>query len=157
MITAVRSALICDKVERREGGLTDYLGVHGFKMLADSRPGLFEVWLTLHVDVDKRPTKGQVSVSAADLGLIVPFAFTTERGMSVIAFPIYIPVQAPDTLTVTITDADRRDRPMRFKWSLGFAPGAKVLDAEHGQLVLSEAAKANAKVLASLAKPSLPH
>ncbi|AYV48547.1 hypothetical protein CFHF_20030 [Caulobacter flavus] len=157
MITAVRSAVICDKVERRANGLTDYLGIHGAVLLAQSLPGLLEVWIALHLDVDKRQTRGRVSLASADLGLMVPFDFATGRGMSVIAFPLFIPIQAAHTLTLTIQDDDRRDRPFRFKWALGFAPGAKALEPHVAATVVEEAAEANARVLASLVKPAAKH
>jgi hypothetical protein len=157
MITGVRSALLCDKIDRTPEGLTNYLGIHGVQLLADTAPGLLEMWLSLHVDVDKRRSAGHVQVAAADIDLRVPFDMTTDRGLAVIAFPLFVPVQAPDTLTVTLTDTGRRDKPFRFKWSLGFAPGAKALEPAVAQTVLEEAAQANREVLASLAKPPVKH
>lgn len=157
MITSVRSALICDKVDRTGEGLTNYLGIHGSHMLVGTRPGLLEVWLTLHLDVDKRRSVGHVQLNATDLNLRVPFDSTTDRGITVIAFPIYLPLQAPDTLTVTITDEGRRDKPFRFKWTLDFAPGASALEPTVARTVLEQAQQANLEVLASLARPPVKH
>jgi hypothetical protein len=157
MIIGVRSALICDKVDRTPEGLTNYQGIHGPQMLATSRPGLLEVWLTLHLDVDRRPTAGQVQVHAQALDLSVPFQLVTDRGMTVIAFPLFIPVQGADTLTVTIIDAGRRDKPLRFKWKLGFVADAPALEPAVAQSVLAEAEQLNRDVLASLVKPPSRH
>jgi hypothetical protein len=157
MITGVRSALFCDKVERAPDGLTHYLGIHGSHMSVATQPGLLEVWLTLHLDVDKRRTQGEVQVRAAQLDLRVPFDMTTDRGMTVIAFPLLVAVQAPDVLTVTIADAGRRDKPFRFKWSLAPTPGARVLDAEAATAIVTGADQANRDMLAALVKPPVRH
>lgn len=157
MITGVRSALVCDKVERTPEGITNYLGIYGAQLLANTTPGLFEIWLSLHVDVDKRRSAGHIQVTGADIDMRVPFDMTTDRGMSVIAFPIFVPVQAPDTLTVTVTDTGRRDKPYRFRWSLEFSPDAKALEPGVARAVLEQAQQANLEVLASLAKPPVKH
>ena len=157
MITGVRSALICDKVERTPDGLTHYQGIQGSQMSAPTQPGLLEVWLTLHLDIDKRRTAGEVVVTAADIDQRVPFDVTTDRGMTVIAFPLYIPIQGQDTLIVTITDIGRRDKPFRFKWGLGLTRDARVLEPDVARTVLEQARQLNRDFLASLVKPPVKH
>lgn len=130
MITAIRSALICDKVEATPEGLTNYHGIHGNRLVAGTRPGLLQVWLTLHLELDKRRSAGAVILAAPDLEMRVPFDVTTDRGLTVIAFPVLIPVLAAGVLTVTVTDEGRRDKPFRFRWNLDIAPAAREVEGD---------------------------
>lgn len=157
MITAIRSALICDKVEITPEGLTHYQGIHGNRLAVTTRPGLLQVWLTLHLEIDKRRSTGAVTLAAPDLDLKVPFDVTTDRGLTVIAFPVLIPVLASGVLAVTVTDEGRRDKPFRFKWTLDIAPGAREMDGGATAGLVDQTRAANLAMAASLAKPPPRH
>ena len=157
MITAIRSALICDKVEATPEGLTNYHGIHGNRLVAGTRPGLLRVWLTLHLEIDKRRSAGAVALAAPDLDMKVPFDVTTDRGLTVIAFPVLIPVLAAGGLTVTVTDEGRRDKPFRFKWNLDIAPGAREVEGEAAASLVEQTRSANQAMVASLTKSAVKH
>jgi hypothetical protein len=117
MITGVRSALICDKVELKDG-LASYVGLHGAILHPEQTPGLLFVTVALMLEVDETRTRGSVTIEAPDFRQVLPFDFTTAAKLSAMNLPIAIPVLRPAELTVVIRDDRDPHTPWRYGWDL---------------------------------------
>lgn len=80
MITGLRSALMCSKVEQHVDGRTDYIGVVGAELSAETRPGYVQAWVVLQVELDRKATSGRVWVECE--GLKQDFPFEVPAGHS---------------------------------------------------------------------------
>lgn len=150
MITGLRSALICAKVQQHADGQTDYIGIIGADISADSRPGVVQAWLTLQIELDRKATVGRVVVECE--GLKQDFAFEAPAGHAEVgtALPLMIPVLKEGTLWVTILDDSARAKPLRQKWRLKFKPDAQELeDPGAGRQIADTCQRAAASVAAS--------
>jgi hypothetical protein len=117
MITGVRSAVICDKVELRDG-LASYVGLHGAILHPEHTPGLLFVTIALMLEVDETRTRGSVTIGAPDFRQVFPFDFTTAAKLSAMNLPIAIPVLRPAELMVVIRDDRDPHTPWRYGWDL---------------------------------------
>jgi hypothetical protein len=128
MITALRSAVLCDAIRRR-GDTATYEGLYGAVVAADSRPGMINVWLGLMIDIDKDGGRGRIDVEAADYRVSFPIAAPPgEPGVVSIGYPLVIAFQRETTLTVSVVDETRKGKPFQVKWRLAFHPGAADID-----------------------------
>lgn len=127
MITGLRSALICSKVEQHADGRTDYIGVVGAELSADTRPGYIQAWVVLQVELDRKATSGRVWVECEGLKQDYPFDVPAGLLAAGAAFPLLIPVLKEGTLWVTVVDDGARTKAQRQKWRLQFKPGAAEL------------------------------
>lgn len=133
MITGVRSAIICERVEEDDAGRANYLGICGDWIMAESKPGFLHIWAALLVEVDGKPTQGHVRVEAADYSQIFPFDIPAGRRLAGMAFPLIVPVVRAGPLTVAIFDDGRKGKPFRYRWNLEFSPDAKILGDAAGR------------------------
>jgi hypothetical protein len=117
VITGVRSALICDKVELKDG-LASYVGLHGAILYPDQTPGLLFVTVALVLEVDVTRTRGSVTIEAPDFHRAFPFDFTTPAKLSAMNLPVAVPVLAPAELVATIRDVGDPRAPRRYSWDL---------------------------------------
>jgi hypothetical protein len=157
MITGVRSAILCNEVLQNADGTVDYLGLQGAALVLDSNPNILNIWLSLHLELDRKPATGRVRVTTDDFDLTVPFHLAAGWALSAVAFPMNIPVRSEGPLTVSVSE-DRLDRkPYRFKWSLGFETGAKILEPQTWDRYV-EVSRQSSEILlqrlAPIAKPS---
>lgn len=127
MITGLRSALLCAKVEMHPDGRADYLGILGGEVSADSRPGMVQAWLTLQIELDRKATAGRVLVECEGLKQDFPFYAPAGHSEAATAFPLLIPVLKEGTLWVTVLDDGAKTKPLRQKWRLKFTPNAENL------------------------------
>jgi hypothetical protein len=130
MIKAVRSVLLCERMEQEEGGRANYLGVMGETLWLNSSPNLFAGWLTLMLELDRRATQGRIQIEAADYRNVVSSKLPAGWWLAPIAFPVMIPVREDGPLTVSIFDGVKTGTPYRFKWRFEFMPGAEILPDE---------------------------
>jgi hypothetical protein len=150
MIVALRSAVPCEQVVTRDDGRTDYLGILGEELQAESRPGVVELWITLHLELDAQHTRGIVRLHAADY--LLTFAYEVPEGwlLAIMTIPIAAPVIEEGPLIVDIYDEAQQETPFRAAWSLSFAPGARVLGAAEGRRLIAAARAASAAAVADL-------
>ena len=127
MITGLRSALICSKVEQHPDGRTDYIGVVGAELSAETKPGYLQAWMVLQLELDRKPTSGRVWVECE--GLKQGFPFEAPGGLLAAgaAFAMLIPILKEGALWVTIVDDGARGKPLRQKWRLQFKTDAEEL------------------------------
>ena len=150
MIVALRSAVICNKIEETGAG-ADYLGIHGSTLLAESQPGFLQVYLAIQLELDRKPTSGFIRVAAANYNHAFPLAVPKGHWLPAIAFQLILPVLTAGPLTVSIHDAEGRGKPIRLKWNIAFAADAKVLDERSGLDFITTAEEVAALVKTSLA------
>lgn len=150
MIVGLRSALLCDHVEQDAHGVVNYLGVHGGTLIANSRPGLLDVWISLVVELDGRATAGHVQVRAADYDQTIPFEAPAGLKLSAIAFPILITLLRKGALTVSVTDDAPHGRTLSTSWTMDFAADAQVLAADATASFLAGSAQARDEMTAHL-------
>jgi hypothetical protein len=149
MITGLRSALFCAKVEMHRDGRADYLGILGAEMSADSRPGVVQAWLTLQIELDRKATVGRVVVECDGLKQDFPFEAPAGLAEAATAFPLMIPVLKEGTLWVTVIDDSGKAKPIRQKWRLKFLPDARPLeDPLAGKQIVDSCQRAAASVAA---------
>ena len=149
MIIALRSAIICNKIEEKGAG-ADYLGIYGATLLVDSQPGFLQFYLAIQLELDRKPTSGFIRVTAADYNHAFPLAVPKGHWLPAIAFQLILPVLSAGPLMVSIHDAEGRGKPIRLKWNIAFAENAKVLDESAGDDFI-----ATSETVAALVKTSL--
>ena len=151
MITGVRSALICERVEQNDAGSANYFGICGASLIAESNPGFLEIWAALHVEVDRKATQGHVKVEAADYSQIFPFDLPAGWWLAGMAFPLIVPVLRAGPLTVAVFDDGRKGKPFRFRWNIEISPDAKILDEAAGRDFVETGRKAGEILAGDLA------
>lgn len=154
MITGLRSALICAKVEMHSDGRTDYLGIVGAEISADSRPGFVQAWLTLQLELDRKATVGRVQVECE--GLKQDFAFEAPAGHAEtgVALPLMIPILKEGALWVTVLEDGGRGKPLRQKWRLKFKSDAEELEDPSAARQIADTCQRAAATVAAKSKRS---
>ena len=150
MIIALRSAIICNKIEEKGAG-ADYLGIYGATLLVDSQPGFLQFYLAIQLELDRKPTSGFIRVTAADYNHAFPLAVPKGHWLPAIAFQLILPVLSAGPLMVSIHDAEGRGKPIRLKWTIAFAENAKVLDESAGHDFIATSEEVAALVKTSMA------
>jgi hypothetical protein len=154
MITGLRSALLCSKVEHRPDGSSAYIGILGADIYAGSRPGLIECWLTVQLDLDQTATSGALAVVCEGLEQVFPFETPDGYSDAAFALPLIIPVLREGNLQLSIRDLGAPGAERSVTWRLNFAPGAERMKSrgasERIVLVAQEAARTVAAQIAGL-------
>jgi len=138
LIRKVRSALICASVESTTDGV-NYLDVVGDEILVESQPGFAEAWISLHLELDDKPTKWRVELKADHFEQTIRGAQDPGLGVVAIAFPFLLPVLRIDVLTAAIFNDGRPEPVGTCGWRTGFEAGAKSLPAAAGREFVREA------------------
>ena len=150
MITGIRSAIVCDTVERGADGRVNYIGLWTDPLLADSRPGLLNLNIALQVTVDERRSAGHLSIETDGFELALAFGIPAGCKSMELSSPFIIPVLKDGLLTVCVFDDESRGEPFRASWSLGFLPDAENL----GQAAAEEFVAAAKRAAVMLAEGS---
>ena len=149
MITGLRSALVCAEVKTSADGRTDYIGVIGAEISAETRPGVIKAWITLQIELDRRPTIGRMIVECHGLKQDFPFAAPAGAAEAGLAIPLMIPILKEGTLWVTVVEDCARSKPLRQKWRLKFKPDAEELeDPGTGRQIADTCQRAAASIAA---------
>ena len=135
MITGLRAALLCKKVEQRLDGQIDIIGISPDTLTGGSRPDLATLDLFLNVDFDGKGATGFVRLEAPHFSHRVPFATPSGVTNSGMMFTIMIPIVETGQLVVSVVDGSNRLKPFTAKWTLRFAPGAP----DHGPDKIADA------------------
>jgi hypothetical protein len=156
MITALRSALFCAKVVSHDDGRTDLIGIIGGEISADSRPGVVQAWLSLQIELDRKPTSGRILVECEGLKQDFPFSAPAGHAEAGAAFPLIIPVLKEGTLWVTVFDDQARAKPLRQKWRLKYRPDAETLEDPDAGRQIAETSQRAAASIAESARRDTP-
>jgi hypothetical protein len=139
MITGIRSAVFCDKVEKDERG-PSYIGLHGDVLTADSRPGLIKASIALSLDVDGQASLGNVLLSAEGFSESFPFSVPVGCSVATLVLPVVIVVLKVGLLGVAVHNAP--GAVLRQTWTLAFCDDAKVLSDDADEKFIRAAADA---------------
>jgi hypothetical protein len=125
MITGIRSALICDRVEVDRHGAMHLFRINPDPIVPKTTPGYLHIWIVIQAELDRTQSAGYVKVEGADFDLpSVPFTLPSDLRVSLIAYPLVIPVLRDGALTISVFDDARPDEPFRTEWRLELDPGA---------------------------------
>ena len=127
MITGVRTALICDRLEQDELGRTNAMGLYGDTIYASSRPGFVDCWLLVMPELDGRPTEATVMVEAPEFAHTFPYSAGAGLTVSGAGYQMILPVLQPGRLTVTVRNAQHKGAPFTRLWKLAFTDQAAIL------------------------------
>jgi hypothetical protein len=155
MITGIRSAIICDEVQR-EGDTANYLGIWGDPLVPMTRPGVLSLWVALQVGLDEKAASGHMRIYTPDFDKSVPFDVPPGWRVADMSAPFIIPVLSEGFLTVAVVDDRRPKSPYRVKWTLAFNPGAPALDEAEVRAAGLAGEAAAAELVAALAQRREP-
>lgn len=151
MITGIRTAVICDRVETDKEGRVNAFNLRGDPLLPESNPGFLNIWILIYLDLDRKPSAGHMRVEAADFETVkIPFAVPSDLRLTALMVPLLIPVLARGPLTVSIYNEERPGKPFRVKWLMELSPDAKRLDDAVGREFAEESKKVTALLIAGL-------
>ncbi len=125
MITGVRTALICERVEMANG-FPSFHTVADNTLAARTRPGIISFQLVLQVDLDKAETVVQVRVSANNYIQGVNFNLPSGQTFVTLVPVFMVPVTEDSDLVVEVSDESGKP-PHRFLWALYFDEHARTL------------------------------
>lgn len=130
MITGIRTAVVCEKVERLADGGANYIRVLSDPLLIDVRPGVLQVWVALQVEVDEKQSSGAVRIQAPNYDDTQPFEVPPGHRLVDISFPLTLAVEAEGILIIAVSDTARGGKPFRARWLLGFSSDARPLEED---------------------------
>jgi hypothetical protein len=134
MITAIRSAVICERVEVDDDGMINLHRVRGDPLVPENTPGFLHVWVFLLAELDGKRSVGHVRVVAAEFAPpVVPFDLPGGLCVSAMAFLMLIPVVRSGALKISIVDRERGGKPLRIQWGMELDPDAPPLDEAAGR------------------------
>ena len=144
MITGIRTALICERVEMKDG-FPSFINVADNTLAPKTKPGVVSFQLALQIDLDKRATPVQVRVSTIDYLQGVDFNVPSDLAFVTLVPTFAVPVVQDSDLLIEISDGSGGE-PFRFRWALYFDEHARVLtDAEIVEFARQADAAAQAK------------
>jgi hypothetical protein len=147
MITALKSVLMCSKVEHDDDGRANIIGLIGETLRADSKPGFVQNWVFIGADVDGHGSTGTIKLRAPSYSFAVPFEVPVGLEMAAFSLPILVPVLRASVLHIELIDDARRGKPFCAQWKLDFHPDPQVLGEEAGRSFI-EGARENAEKMA---------
>jgi hypothetical protein len=151
MITGIRSALICDRVEVDENGAMNLFRLNPDPIVPKTTPGYLHIWVVIQAELDQRRSAVHVKVEAADFDLpAVPFDIPAGLRLSLIAYPLVIPVLRAGPLTIWVSNDERPRKPFKIRWRLELDPDAPPLDESLRQQIKARAEETSEAVAARL-------
>ena len=128
MITGIRTALICERVEMKDGFPT-FINVADNTLAPKTKPGVISFQLALQIDLDKQATPVQVRVSTVDYLQGVNFNVPSDLAFVTLVPAFAVPVIQDSDLLIEISDGSGKE-PFRFRWALYFDEHARVRTGE---------------------------
>jgi hypothetical protein len=134
LITNLRAALLCEKVEQQPDGRIDIIGVRPDVIRYPSMPNFQSIEVFLTLDLDAKGSTGHVRFDAPNFAHRVPFSTPPGINSSAMVMRLVLPLTEPGTLTISVVDGANRLKPFKAKWQL--APATDLID--HGQEKVAE-------------------
>jgi hypothetical protein len=120
MITSLRSALLCQRIDQHPDGQIDIIGVRPSSITHGVRPVYDSPWLSLTVDLDGKGSTGFVRLQAPGFDHRLPYSTPAGIFSTGFAMPLILPLYEPGDFVVSVVDGANRTRPLKAKWKIGF-------------------------------------
>lgn len=120
MITGLRSAVICRRLEITAEGELNLYGLAADTLTAAVRPGILFPALALQVDTDGNATSGVATLRADRYEEAFPFSSPAGVRVTNLLLELALPVIVEGRLTVEVADGAKARKPYRVSWNLVF-------------------------------------